>query len=178
MNTTFAPAMHGGLHYFTNTNKGKGERKKSTRTRIVIGARDPIACCQLPLHEFISCTLWKDEHGSTEQYQPMQTSTNSQKTSHDMTAAEVRVRRIYIHERALHAQVVGVLKDGRTYATELVQSRKPGEGYVAQWEHELVSIFSSSPSLKYVYQSVHIPCLLSLVIKPRASEPFQSTVIP
>lgn len=36
-------------------------------------------------------------------------------------------------------QVVGVLEDGRTYATELVQSRKPGEGNVAQWEHELVS---------------------------------------
>lgn len=32
-----------------------------------------------------------------------------------------------------------MLEDGRTYATELVQSRKPGEGYVAQWEHELVS---------------------------------------
>lgn len=36
------------------------------------------------------------------------------------------------------SKVVGVLEDGRTYATELVQSRKPGEGYVAQWEHELV----------------------------------------
>lgn len=34
--------------------------------------------------------------------------------------------------------MVGVLEDGRTYATELVQSRKPGEGNVAQWEHELV----------------------------------------
>eukprot|EP00752_Nemacystus_decipiens_P008440 g7544.t1 len=34
--------------------------------------------------------------------------------------------------------VVGVLEDGRTYATELVQSRKPGEGNVAQWEHELI----------------------------------------
>eukprot|EP00904_Undaria_pinnatifida_P002427 jgi/Undpi1/12185/HiC_scaffold_5.g01861.m1 len=34
--------------------------------------------------------------------------------------------------------VVGVLEDGKTYATELVQSRKPGEGAVAQWEHELV----------------------------------------
>ncbi|CAM9297046.1 unnamed protein product [Ectocarpus sp. 4 AP-2014] len=34
--------------------------------------------------------------------------------------------------------VVGVLEDGRTYATELVQSRKPGEGAVAQWEHELI----------------------------------------
>lgn len=34
--------------------------------------------------------------------------------------------------------MVGVLEDGRTYATELVQSRKPGEGSVAQWEHELV----------------------------------------
>ena len=39
----------------------------------------------------------------------------------------------------LPSQVVGVLEDGKTYATELVQSRKPGEGAVAQWEHELVS---------------------------------------
>lgn len=38
-------------------------------------------------------------------------------------------------------QVVGVLEDGKTYATELVQSRKPGQGAVAQWEHELVSYF-------------------------------------
>lgn len=41
-------------------------------------------------------------------------------------------------ERLVTFQVVGVLEDGRTYATELVQSRKPGEGAVAQWEHELV----------------------------------------
>ncbi|CAN0178064.1 unnamed protein product, partial [Hapterophycus canaliculatus] len=34
--------------------------------------------------------------------------------------------------------VVGVLEDGRTYATELVQSRKPREGAVAQWEHEVI----------------------------------------
>lgn len=32
-----------------------------------------------------------------------------------------------------------MLEDGRTYATELVQSRKPSEGFMAQWEHELVS---------------------------------------
>lgn len=37
-------------------------------------------------------------------------------------------------------QVVGVLEDGRTYATELVQSRKPREGAVAQWEHEVVCL--------------------------------------
>ena len=39
----------------------------------------------------------------------------------------------------LARQVVGVLEDGKTYATELVQSREPREGAVAQWEHELVS---------------------------------------
>lgn len=37
-----------------------------------------------------------------------------------------------------------MLEDGRTYATELVQSRKPGEGNVAQWEHELVSALTFS----------------------------------
>jgi len=35
--------------------------------------------------------------------------------------------------------VVGVLEDGETYATELVQRAKPGSGQVGQWEHELVT---------------------------------------
>ncbi|GMH54787.1 hypothetical protein TrVE_jg303 [Triparma verrucosa] len=35
--------------------------------------------------------------------------------------------------------VVGVLEDGETYATELVQRAKPGGGRVGQWEHELVT---------------------------------------
>ncbi|GMH77153.1 hypothetical protein TL16_g07307, partial [Triparma laevis f. inornata] len=35
--------------------------------------------------------------------------------------------------------VVGVLEDGETYATELVQRAKPGGGGVGQWEHELVT---------------------------------------
>eukprot|EP00953_Heterococcus_sp_UTEX-ZZ885_P022959 12654-Heterococcus_DN1.PRE.1 len=34
--------------------------------------------------------------------------------------------------------VVGVLEDGETYSTELVQRQKPSTGKVAQWEHELV----------------------------------------
>ncbi|CAN0414066.1 unnamed protein product, partial [Discosporangium mesarthrocarpum] len=41
--------------------------------------------------------------------------------------------------------VVGVLEEGRTYATELVQSRKPGIGQVAQWEHELVCHMHEQP---------------------------------
>lgn len=43
---------------------------------------------------------------------------------------------------SVRRQVVGVLEDGRTYATELVQSRKPREGAVAQWEHEVVGLAS------------------------------------
>jgi hypothetical protein len=35
--------------------------------------------------------------------------------------------------------VVGILEDGETYATELVQRAKPGSGQVGQWEHELVT---------------------------------------
>lgn len=48
--------------------------------------------------------------------------------------------------------MVGVLEDGKTYATELVQSRKPGEGAVAQWEHELVSC--SSPSNFFTVKNI------------------------
>ena len=35
--------------------------------------------------------------------------------------------------------VVGVLEDGETYATELVQRARPASGQVGQWEHELVT---------------------------------------
>ena len=34
--------------------------------------------------------------------------------------------------------VVGLLEDGETYSTELKQRQKPGQGQMAQWEHELV----------------------------------------
>ena len=34
--------------------------------------------------------------------------------------------------------VVGLLEDGETYTTELKQRQAPGQGQMAQWEHELV----------------------------------------
>jgi hypothetical protein len=34
--------------------------------------------------------------------------------------------------------VVGLLEDGETYSTELIQRQKPGQGKMGQWEHELV----------------------------------------
>jgi hypothetical protein len=36
------------------------------------------------------------------------------------------------------ATVVGVLEDGETYSTEVVQRQKPGEGRLGQWQQELV----------------------------------------
>ena len=33
--------------------------------------------------------------------------------------------------------VVGLLEDGETYTTSLVQRKRPQEGQMAQWEHEL-----------------------------------------
>jgi hypothetical protein len=33
--------------------------------------------------------------------------------------------------------VVGLLEDGETYTTSLVQRKRPQEGQLAQWEHEL-----------------------------------------
>jgi hypothetical protein len=43
-------------------------------------------------------------------------------------------------DRSLALQtVVGILEDGESYATELVQRTNPGVGQVGQWEHELVT---------------------------------------
>lgn len=43
--------------------------------------------------------------------------------------------------------VVGVIEDGETYSTELVQRQKPREGQVGQWEHEVVCRRHEKPLL-------------------------------
>ncbi len=42
------------------------------------------------------------------------------------------------NRRIALSTVVGLLEDGETYSTTLVQKQKPEQGRLGQWEHELV----------------------------------------